>query len=328
MTNKVSDNRGLICGFILHEEAPAEHLLWDAASQAFINHATVWLHFNLVDSRARNWIAKCDRIPELARETLLSNSSRISLETVENGIVGVLGDLHYEFSDDPDELGLLQVYIDDTLIITGRTHPLKAIDRLRRELMAGECTETPIHILVHLLQHVTEIFSTETIFLNDKVDNIEDGILKEWLQGEAGELGRLRRLLVRLRRHVSAEHNALFYVSKRMPSWCSETDLLLLQQAIERLDSVAQDLGVIQERGRLLHEEISSQLEGATNRNLYVLSMVTIVFLPLTLITGIFGMNVGGLPWVEDKFGFGWTMFNMAITAIVTLYILRRRQFF
>jgi zinc transporter len=328
MTNKVLDNQGLICGFILNEQAPVEHLLWDAASQAFNSKATMWLHFNLVDSRARNWIAKCDRIPEYAREMLLANVSRISLEKVENGIVGVLGDLHYEFSEDPDELGLLQVYIDDTFIITGRTHPLKVIDRLRRELMGGECIETPIHLLVHLLQHVTDIFSTETIFLNDKIDIIEDRILKELLQEQGGELGRLRRLLVRLRRHVSAEHNALFYVSNRMPSWCSEADLLLLQQAIERLDSVAQDLGVIQERGRLLHEEISSQLEGATNRNLYLLSMVTIVFLPLTLITGIFGMNVGGLPWVEDKFGFGWIMCNMAITAIVTLFILRRGQFF
>jgi zinc transporter len=259
---------------------------------------------------------------------LLSNDPRISLETVENGIVGVLGDLHYEFADDPDELGLLRVYLDDTCVITGRTHPLKAIDRLRRELMDGECIATPVHLLVHLLQDSTEMFGTVTTFLNDKVDNIEDSILKEWLHGEGGELGRVRRLLVRLRRHVSAERNALFYVSTRIPTWCSETDLLLLQQAIERLDSVAQDLGVIQERGRLLHEEISSRLEGATNRNLYVLSMVTIVFLPLTLITGIFGMNVGGLPWVEDKFGFWWTMLNMSVTAAFTLYILRQRQFF
>ena len=328
MTNKVLDNQGLICGFLLRTQAPAEHILWDAASQAFFTNKSVWLHFNLVDSRARNWIAKCDRIPELAREMLLSNDSRIGLETVENGIVGVLGDLHYEFSDDPDELGLLWVYFDDTCIITGRTHPLKAIDRLRRELMGGECVETPILLLVDLLQHLTETFGTVTTFLNDRVDNIEDRILKEWLQGEGGELGRVRRLLVQLRRHVSAERNALFYVSMRMPSWCSETDLLLLQQAIERLDSVAQDLGVIQERGRLLHEEISSQLEGATNRNLYVLSMVTIVFLPLTLITSIFGMNVGGLPLVEDKLGFGWIVLSMAATTIVTLYILRRRQFF
>jgi zinc transporter len=328
MTNKISDNQGLICGFLLNTHAPAEHLLWDAASQAFINEAKVWLHFNLVDSRARNWIAKCDRIPEPAREMLLSNDSRIGLETVENAIVGLLGDLHYEFADDPDELGLLQVYVDDTCIITGRTHPLKAIDRLRRELMSGECIETPIDLLANLLEHLTETFGTVTTFLNDKVDNIEDRILKEWLQGEGGELGRLRRLFVQLRRHVSAERNALFYVSKRMPNWCSEVDLLLLQQAIERLDSVAQDLGVIQERGRLLHEEMSTRLEGATNRNLYVLSMVTIVFLPLTLITSIFGMNVGGLPWTEDKFGFGWSMLTMTAIAIVTLYILRRRQFF
>jgi zinc transporter len=328
MSNTIQDNQGLICGFLLNSQAPVKHFLWDAVSQVFTNESIIWLHFNLVDARARKWIAQCDRIPEAAREVLLSDDARISLETGENGIVGVLGDLHYEFSDDPDELGLLRVYFDNKIIVTGRTHPLKVIDRLRRELMGGKCIETPVSLLIYLLEHSVETFGNVSLFLNDKVDNIEDNILKGWAQDRGGELGRVRRLLVRLRRHVSAERNALFYISTRMPNWCGETELLLLQQAIERLDSVAQDLGVIQERGRLLHEEISSQLDSAANRNLYVLSMVTIVFLPLTLITGIFGMNVGGLPWVEDKFGFAWTMLNMAVTTAVTLYILQQRRFF
>ncbi len=328
MTHTVPDNRGLICGFRLRTQEPVEPLVWEAAAQACINRdGTVWLHFNLVDSRARNWIAECDRIPESAREILLSNDQHIRLEMVENGIAGVLGDLHYEFNDDPDELGVIWIYIDDACIITGRTHPLKAIDRLRRELIGGECIKTPIHLLVHFLQHLTDIFGAVTTYLNDKVDEIEDYTLKEWVQEEGGELVSVRRLLVRLRRHISAERNALVYISTYIPSWCGESDISLLQQAIERLSSVAQDLEAVQERGRLLREEISTQLERATNRNLYVLSTVTTVFLPLTLLTGVFGMNVGGLPWIEDKFGFGWTMFGMAVTAFFTLYILRKQQF-
>ena len=186
MSNTVPDNQGLICGFLLNAQAPVEHFLWDAVSQACINESTIWLHFNLVDARARKWIAQCDRIPESAREVLLSDDARISLEIVDDGIVGVLGDLHYEFSDDPDELGLLRVYFDNQIIITGRTHPLKIIDRLRRELMGGECIETPMRLLVYLLERSAEAFDDVSFFLNDKVDNIEDRILKEWVQDKGG----------------------------------------------------------------------------------------------------------------------------------------------
>lgn len=98
-------------------------------------------------------------------------------------------------------------------------------------------------------------------------------------------------------------------------------------RAFENLGSVVQDLELTQDRARLLQEEIASRLGEATNRNLYVLSIVTTVFLPITLITGIFGMNVGGLPWTEDTSGFWWVILNIVITVAVSLVVLQRGRF-
>mgnify|MGYP000087721583 CR=1 FL=1 len=98
--------------------------------------------------------------------------------------------------------------------------------------------------------------------------------------------------------------------------------------AIERLDTVAQDLELVQERARLLQEEIAGQLSEATNRNLYMLSIVTTVMLPITLITGVFGMNVGGLPWLQDNLGFWNVMLLMGGTAVATLLVLHWKKLF
>ena len=89
-----------------------------------------------------------------------------------------------------------------------------------------------------------------------------------------------------------------------------------------------QDLDLLYERGRSLQEEIASRLGEATNRNLYVLSIVTTIFLPMTLITGLFGINVGGMPWLENHLGFWWVVFGMFATAIVTFLILHWRRLF
>jgi len=148
------------------------------------------------------------------------------------------------------------------------------------------------------------------------------------LSDEGGEIGRTRRLLVRLRRLLSAEQYACMQIRARSPRWCSEADVTFLQREVERLDEVAQDLESVQERIRLLQEEIAGQLEEATNRNLYFLSIVTTIFLPITLISGIFGMNVGGLPWSQDASGFLWVMLSMGITLVIVLIILRRWRFF
>ncbi len=54
---------------------------------------------------------------------------------------------------------------------------------------------------------------------------------------------------------------------------------------------------------RLLREELDLQAVQRTNQNLYVLSVMTALLLPATLVTGLFGMNTGGLPWAHTPFG-------------------------
>ena len=328
MTIELPDDRGLVCGFLLHSHEPATPLAWDAVVQALSTaDAHLWLHFNLSDSRARSWIASCDRIPQAARDLLLETDPRIQSEVANHGFASVLGDFNYEFDTDPDGLGLLRLYVDADFLITVRRQPLKSIDRLRQDLSQGLPIETPIQLVVHLLQHLTEVFDTVVVDRGGVIDDIEDLILKERFQEQRGELGRVRRLLARLHRQGRANRHALLHLMTRLPHWCGENESLL-RQNVDQLDGVVQDLELVQERARLLQEEIGGRLEEAVNRNLYVLSIVTTVFLPITLISGIFGMNVGGLPWVETPIGFWWVALVMGMTLAVTLVILQRQRFF
>lgn len=324
---ELGGDHGLICCFLLRPQGAFEILDWNDAAEAF-NSAQfpIWLHFNLCDTRALKWISANKRIPEEARELLLSSDPRIHMEVVEKGLMSVIGDLHYEFDTDPDALGAIRMYVDQSCLITGRRHSLKAIDRLRLDLIDGAYIETPIQLVVHLVENLTELFATVVEDRSDAVDDIEDLILKETFQEQRSELGRVRRLLARLHRQLRANRLALFRLLARLPSWCSD-DKADLQQNVERLEGVVQDLELVQERARLLQEEIAGRLEEAVNRNLYVLSTVTTVFLPITLISGIFGMNVGGLPLTRDNFGFGWVIFAMVLTIGVTLLILQRQKF-
>jgi zinc transporter len=326
---ELPDHRGLICGFLLHPQLPPQPLEWETLAQELAStDGTVWLHFNLADIRARNWISNCDRIPEVAKDVLLGTAPHIQLEVVNDGFVSVLGDLHYEFDADPDSLGLLRVYVDRGCMISVRGHPLKAIDRLRLALIHGEQIDTSLDLMVHFLQYVSEMFSGVILDIREVIDDMEDQILKGNFQEKRGELGTARRSLARLRRHLNGNRQALSqHLLPYLPSWCREIDVSELRRNIERLDTVVQDLELVQERSRLLQEEMAGQLQETLNRNLYVLSIVTTIFLPVTLITGIFGMNVGGLPWTQESIGFWWVILTMGATLGVTFMVLRRRQF-
>jgi zinc transporter len=326
---ELPDTRGLICGFQLRESGTSEMLRWDLASDPNKGfEGPVWLHFSLADVRAKKWISSCDRIPARAREILLDSDPHILLETTDRGFAGVLGDLHYEFDNDPDRLGVMRLYVDADLVITARLHPLKTVDQLRLELRRGLLVSSTLCLITRFVEDFADSVASVVMAQGDLVDGAEDHILKDRFLREAGNLGSVRRLLARLRRHINAQRNALAHQAHRPLPWWSENDISDLRSSIGRLEELALDLEAIQERARLLQEEIASRISEATNLNLYVVSLLTAIFLPLTLITGIFGMNVGGLPWLDDPSGFLWVSGAMALTLISSLVLLHWRRFF
>jgi zinc transporter len=324
---ELPDSSGLICGFRLRAEQSVEPINTSAGD--WLNcDGPVWLHFNLADSRAQRWIAECPCLPEAARGRLLSDDRHVGLHPAGPGLAGALGDVHFEFETDPEQVGLLRVYVDEDRVITGRLHPLKIVDHLRREFLAGATVPTPILVLIRHVEELAELLDAVAVAQGDVVEEIEDRLLKHRGLQDGSELGRVRRLLARLRRQVGAQRQALAHLSHHPPRWCGEQDVERLRRATERIEGVAQDLEATQERSRLVQEEISNCLNEATNRNLYVLSIITAIFLPITLVTGIFGMNVGGLPWLEHPGGFAWVMAVMTLTTLATLGVLHWRKFF
>lgn len=324
-TFEIPDRNGLICGFTLDATQKAKPLALYAADSSGTPEAH-WLHFNLADTRATNWINSCILIPQDARELLLDSDTHIRSENFPTGLALVIGDLFHDFNDDPEDLGVLRLYLDNNRLITGRGHPLKSVDRLRHELFEGMVFSNSMDLFARLIYNISDSIHKVIKRLNERVDDAEDQILAGHLQNQGSKLGQMRRLLARLRRQLSANRQAMQLAVPHMSRW-SLHDISELRQAVEHLESTIQDLELVQERTRLLQEEIAGRMSEATNRNLYVLSIVTVTLLPINLITGIFGMNTGGLPWgQDDPSGFWWVIFFMIVAVIAALSILQKKR--
>jgi zinc transporter len=314
------DGSGLICGFHLERSQPTA----DELPEKLLGEEPLWLHLNLTDSRARAWLAQRRELPEEARELLLGADARVHVEILPRGVLAVLGDLHHDFELDPERLGTLRLYVDEQRLITGRTHPLRGVDLLRRDLLRYDEPLSPVLVFQLLIERLADVVSQVAGELGDKVDDAEDRILEGKFAGQSKPLGNLRRLVAKLRRLVGANRSALGTLPHSLPRLYGPEAGAGLRSAIERLDAVSQDLDLVQERARLLQEEIAGHMNEATNRNLFVLSIATTTLLPITLITGIFGMNVRGLPFAEHPHGFRFVMFGIGATVLFALWLLRR----
>jgi zinc transporter len=319
-------HQGLICGFALWEPGRNEALGWeDIDDRVAQSDAVVWLHFNLANAEAKQWIERCATLPDAARAFLTESDDRVRIEATGEGIAGILSDVAYEFDFDPSHLATFRFYFDAHRLISARTHPLKSADQLRSAAREGAHFATPAALAVRLLQLRGEILADIVMRLERETDELEDEILAERIREQRKPLGRIRRLAVRLRRRFAPEHQILQRLGRNLPDWIEDADRAALREVAEQWGAILGELDAVQERTKLLQEELAAHVAEETNHNLVVLSIVTALFLPITLITGIFGMNVAGLPGLQNPHAFVWIALGMMVVAGATLALLRWR---
>jgi zinc transporter len=154
-----------------------------------------------------------------------------------------------------------------------------------------------------------------------RVDGIEDKLLSNRIATSRRELGTLRRVLVRLQRLLAPEPAALFRLLNRPPPWIDADDLQELRQASEEFSAAVLDSAALAERVKLLQEEFAALVNEQTSRTLFILTIVTVLALPINLVAGLFGMNVGGIPFSAHPHGFFIVVALLTVISIVLAYL-------
>jgi len=159
------------------------------------------------------------------------------------------------------------------------------------------------------------------------VDGIEDHFLAS--RGGPGrlDLAGTRRVLVRLQRTLAPEPGSVFRLLARPPAWLRPRDVQELRESTEEFSVVLGDMAGLVERIKLLQEEMTARLDEQNNRTLFTLTLVTVLALPINIMAGLFGMNVGGIPLSDDHHGF-WIICLLvaAFTVLMGWWAFRRRR--
>ena len=327
-----SDRNGLVCGYLFANGAPGQALSLDDA-QTWLAQTTppdstafVWLHFNLADASAQPWMhSHLNLVPEFF-EALREGSRSTRIEDAADHLIAVVNDVAYEFSFDPSEIASLWMTVGPRLAVSARTQPLRSIDRLRQAVNEGCLFNSAAALLNHLLHDQGDVLVRIVRDATLQVDGIEDSLQLGRLQPKRADLGKLRRVLVRLQRLLAPEPGALFRLLRQPPPWISAGDLEELRQSTEEFSLVLRDLAALQERIKLLQEEIAAQVGEQTNRSLFTLTVVTVLALPINIIAGLMGMNVGGIPLAQHPHGFFIVVLIVLTFAVIAGWLAWRRR--
>jgi zinc transporter len=325
-----SDSSGLICGFQFgangqgHAIGTGQALEWLSASRA--GDGFVWLHFNLAHAATEKWLREHVKLSDVFHESLRDGSRSTRVELDDDMLVAVVNDVHYDFAFEPSDISTLWLSVSPRLVVSVRLQPLRAIDRLRDAVKRGTTLRSSVELLVHLMHDQGDVLVNIVRGTTSRVDDIEDHLLSGRMEKKRADLGSLRRLLVRLQRLLAPEPAALFRLLRKPPAWIGEEDLQDLRQSTEEFNVALSDMAALQERIKLLQEEIAGRVAEANNRSLFVLTVVTVLALPINIIAGLLGMNVGGIPLADHQHGF-WIVVAIIVTfTLVAGWVAIKKQ--
>jgi zinc transporter len=327
--NYGSDVTGLVWGFLLEDAAPAASIDAKEAGawlRAPVPGQFVWLHFNLSNAASERWLRAHAGLPEEFYETLHQGSRSTRIEMADDALIAVVNDVLHNFSVDTAEISTLWVHVTPRGVITARRKPLESIERLRQDVLNGAPLRSSVELLVHLLRDQADVLVNIVRDAVARVDATEDQLLAGRLTRRREDLGALRRVLVRLQRLLAPEPAALFRLLQRPPAWVAPEDRQELRQSTEEFTVVLSDLAALQERIKLLQEEIAANVNEDNNRSLFVLTVVTVLALPINILAGLFGMNVGGVPLAQNERGF-WIVVLIVLTfTVIAAWVAFRRK--
>ncbi|MDZ7923454.1 MAG: CorA family divalent cation transporter [Marinagarivorans sp.] len=338
-----SDATGLIWGYHFKQGCAAVLVNAEQALTLLINKPEfeqgefLWLHFSVSNSSSVPWLKKQLQLPNAFFESLSVNAGAARLEQEKNGLVAVIHDVqldltfaNFTFANvifESSNVATSSLYVDSRLFVSARLRPLRSLEQLRVSVRHGDRFESSSDLLAHLLINQANVLLSILRESTRRTDDIEDKFLAHRISFSRSELGLLRRVLVRLQRLLAPEPATFFRLLNRPPLWICAGDLQVLRQAAEEFSAAVGDAQALIERVKLLQEELAALVNEQTNRTLHVLTLVTVLALPINLVAGLLGMNVGGLPLANSGFGFTLVVLVLAaLTASLGYFALIRRR--
>lgn len=328
-----SNQDGPIWGYHFIPNQPAQSITSEAAVQFLTApgpgapNEFLWLHFSLSNAGSEPWLKKYLTLPDTFYESLHSDVDATHLEQEGDSLVARIHDVLFDFTFDAP-VATTTLCVKPRVLVSAHARPWRSIEQLRAAVQAGQIFRSPIEILARLLRDQANVLVDIVRKAKKRIGPLEEQLLAKRVFVNRSELGSLRRMLVRLQRLLAPEPAAFFRLLSRPPDWISQDELQNLQQAAEKFSSAVSDTASLVDRVKQLQEELAALVSEQTNRTLFVLTMVTVLALPINLVAGLFGMNVGGIPLNQHPYGFSLVLSPLLLlTALLAYWAFVRRRF-
>jgi zinc transporter len=287
----------------------------------------IWVHLDRDNADTLAWLEGAARLPEAAIDALTATETRPRCEAVGDGALINLRGLSPDMASMSDPFASVRLYASGCRVISVARLPMTSIDAVCAEVKAGRVKDAG-DLIAAFADAITAELDPVVVDLGDELDDCEEGLDQRRLFALRRAVGRTRARAIGYRRFLAPQRDALERLAALPAAWLAEDDRLHLAAAADRAARMAEELESIRERAALLHETLTDLRAEQIDQRALIISIVAMVFLPLTFLTGLLGMNVDGIPYAREPWAFWGVVGVCTVLAVaIAVYFARRHWF-
>lgn len=319
----MSEDDGLIHALVLDGKGGGRAVDWDGARAWRREQGVLWVHLDRAAPEARAWLTEESGLDTVIAEALLEEDVRPRVLPVGDALLINMRGINFNEGEAPDDMVSIRMWIEPSRIITSRHRRIRAVSDVRETLDSGRGPLRPGDFLLRVADLITDRMGPTIAGLEDQVDALETEVLTAGRAELRGKLSALRSMAISLRRYLAPQRDVMTRLASEAASWLDAADKIRLREVADRTMRYVEDLDAARERALVTQDELNSRVNEQMNKTMYVLTVVAAILLPASLITGLFGINVGGMPGIEAAWAFYGVIGLMVVFGLIQFVLFR-----
>jgi len=294
------------------------------------SHGIRWANFyGIKDPADLLAVARQFDLHPLVQEDILNNAQRQKIDAYDDYLYVVLH--RYELGGRTLELvqDQISLIIGRQSLLSFQERPSRTFEPVRQSLRSERSSlrRSGVDMLAYsLLDAVVDSYFAIIEQLNEHAETLEQQILGRPKPSALQGIHQLKRCVSQLRRNLYPLREVVANLNRDSTGFFSADVRLYLRDVYDHIVHILESLEDLRELATGLLDVYLSTVSHRVNLEVRALTVVATVFMPATLIAGIFGMNFREMPWLADAGGFYYAIALMGLIAGCMLFIIWQRK--
>jgi zinc transporter len=255
---------------------------------------------------------------------LLAEETRPRAFSTAHGLLVILRGVNLNPGANPEDMVSLRMYVDEQRVISVRYRRLMAVSDVVGLLNSNHGPKTTGDLLSVVADRLVARMEPVIDSLGQNADSFETRLAKLTPPGMRSQLRGLRHTAIILRRYLTPQRDIMARLQLEQYEWLSQHNRIELREVADRVTRYIEELDEVRERSALLQDELVNQLTETANRTIYLLTVVAALMLPLSFLTGLLGINVGGIPGTDSPTAFWIVCLLLLVFGLGQVWLFRK----